>query len=165
MRALDVEVIPLFFMEESSASNDNPPCPNETTEMDREVQFRNTRNGSTPIGNGFEAVRRGLTTLAETEIEENLSEIRKLDSQIDHLNDYMAKVERRNSELNDRLQTFLESQRKERAQRRASFYQRQQESREEEAEFNSQVQAMLVRCQQARNRANGQTAQNIYESA
>ncbi|KFD70636.1 hypothetical protein M514_12676 [Trichuris suis] len=149
-------------MEESSGSNDKAPRANEASE---EVRFRGVQNGNVASGNGFEAVRRGLTTLAETEIEENLSEIRKLDSQIDHLNDYIAKVERRNSELNDRLQTFLESQRKERAQRRASFYQRQQESREEEAEFNSQVQAMLMRCQQARNRANGRTPQNIYESA
>ncbi|CDW55912.1 UPF0184 domain containing protein [Trichuris trichiura] len=147
-------------MEESSGQSDKTPYANEASENGEEVRFRGVQNG-----NGFDAVRRGLTTLAETEIEENLSEIRKLDSQIDHLNDYIAKVERRNSELNDRLQTFLESQRKERAQRRASFYQRQQESREEEAEFNSQVQAMLMRCQQARNRANGRTAQNIYESA
>ncbi|KRY22627.1 hypothetical protein T12_14957, partial [Trichinella patagoniensis] len=184
------------------------------------------RNGNNSTADSHEVIRRGLATLAETDLEENMtgesaklmstgnellvalrkmknmqlafvvirnifqkkfhlnttkqsnfawhcrrlapkehfalillckaSKIKKLDSQIDHLNDYMAKVERRNSELTGRLQSFLQSQKEERDKRRASFYQlylhiyRQQESEAAQIEFNNQVRAMLMRCQQAR---------------
>ncbi|KAL1282968.1 Bublin coiled-coil protein [Trichinella pseudospiralis] len=108
------------------------------------------RNGNNSTADSHEVIRRGLATLAETDLEENMTEIKKLDSQIDHLNDYMAKVERRNSELTGRLQSFLQSQKEERDKRRASFYQRQQESEAAQIEFNNQVRAMLMRCQQAR---------------
>ncbi|KAL1282967.1 Bublin coiled-coil protein [Trichinella pseudospiralis] len=138
------------------------PC--ETNNIDESVKIndgyngeqtpttpvRLRRNGNNSTADSHEVIRRGLATLAETDLEENMTEIKKLDSQIDHLNDYMAKVERRNSELTGRLQSFLQSQKEERDKRRASFYQRQQESEAAQIEFNNQVRAMLMRCQQAR---------------
>ncbi|KRZ78207.1 hypothetical protein T10_698, partial [Trichinella papuae] len=122
----------------------------DNSEQTPTTPVRLRRNGNNSTADSHEVIRRGLATLAETDLEENMTEIKKLDSQIDHLNDYMAKVERRNSELTGRLQSFLQSQKEERDKRRASFYQRQQESEAAQIEFNNQVRAMLMRCQQAR---------------
>lgn len=49
-------------------------------------------------------------------------EIRRLDSQLDHLNHYMDKVEERIKAHNEKLMDTLKHQREEREKRRRSFH-------------------------------------------
>ena len=49
-------------------------------------------------------------------------EIRKLDSQLDHLNDYMSKMEERLKLHNEKLMETLRHQKEEREKRRRSFH-------------------------------------------
>lgn len=51
-----------------------------------------------------------------------ISEIRKLDSQLDHLNHYMDKVEQRIRTHNAKLMDTLKHQKEEREKRRRSFH-------------------------------------------
>lgn len=51
-----------------------------------------------------------------------VSEIRKLDSQLDHLNDYMSKMEERLKLHNEKLMETLRHQKEEREKRRRSFH-------------------------------------------
>uniref|UniRef100_A0A915P5B8 Uncharacterized protein n=2 Tax=Meloidogyne TaxID=189290 RepID=A0A915P5B8_9BILA len=56
------------------------------------------------------------------ELEDSHEEIRKLDSQLDHLNEYMDKVEERIKAHNDKLMETLKQQKEDREKRRQSFH-------------------------------------------
>lgn len=49
-------------------------------------------------------------------------EIRRLDNQLDHLNEYMEKVEKRLTAHNEKLKETLKQQREDREKRRKSFH-------------------------------------------
>jgi len=96
----------------------------------------------------MQALARGMTMLNENpSTEENLDEIRNLDSQLDHLNDYMNKIEEKITVHHQKLTEQLQQQREEREERRRSFHQRLQTSQQEDNDFHSQVSEMLNRIQ------------------
>lgn len=84
------------------------------------------------------ALARGIEALNEGEVTEETEgqydvcgmnkpnelfvEIRKLDTQLDHLNDYMTKMEERLKAHNDRMMETLKQQKEEREKRRRSFH-------------------------------------------
>ncbi|RCN23700.1 hypothetical protein ANCCAN_30613, partial [Ancylostoma caninum] len=78
----------------------------------------NATNGTNGAQN---ALQRGLEALQENCSEET-EEIRKLDSQLDHLNDYMSKMEERLKLHNEKLMETLRHQKEEREKRRRSFH-------------------------------------------
>ena len=95
------------------------------------------RNGRSPLANANAqtALLRGLEVLQEGDTNEEsegtlshnifyipVLEIRKLDSQLDHLNDYMSKMEARLQAHNERLMETLKQQKEEREKRRRSFH-------------------------------------------
>lgn len=53
-------------------------------------------------------------------MDDNNEEIRRLDNQLDHLNEYMAKVEKRLTAHNEKLKETLKQQREDREKRRRS---------------------------------------------
>jgi len=110
----------------------------------------NATNGAAATLNGHAAVQRGLDILAETDLDNNSEEIKKLDTQIDHFNSYLDKFEARNEELNKKLNLLLTSQKEERVKRLASFQQKELENRAESDALEGQMRALLNRCHQAR---------------
>ncbi|VDK58502.1 unnamed protein product [Anisakis simplex] len=82
----------------------------------------------TPASNGdgatLSVLQRGLDALNEIspEVDDGAEEIRKLDSQLDHLNTYMGKVEERIKAHNEKLMDTLKHQKEEREKRRRSFH-------------------------------------------
>uniref|UniRef100_A0A914GTU2 Uncharacterized protein n=1 Tax=Globodera rostochiensis TaxID=31243 RepID=A0A914GTU2_GLORO len=86
------------------------------------------------------------------ELEDNQEEIRKLDSQLDHLSDYMDRVEERLKAHNDKLMETLRQQREDREKRRRSFQERLEQSRQEDDEFQQQLSSVLSRMDSVRNK-------------
>ncbi|VDK82532.1 unnamed protein product [Litomosoides sigmodontis] len=77
----------------------------------------NSKNSSLAV------LQHGLEVLNEITTEDDGNEeIRKLDSQLDHLNHYMDKVEERIKTHNEKLMDTLKHQREEREKRRRSFH-------------------------------------------
>jgi chromosome segregation ATPase len=107
-------------------------------------------NGQQQVSNGHAAIQRGLEVLAEQELDQNMEEIKKLDTQLDHFNKYLDTFEKKNNELTERLQHMLKNQREERLKRRSSFLQREEEHKAEQNSFESQINTMLSRCAQSR---------------
>lgn len=70
------------------------------------------------------ALARAMNTIYEptAELADNDEEIRRLDNQLDHLNEYMAKVEQRLTAHNEKLKQTLQQQREDREKRRRSFH-------------------------------------------
>ncbi|VDL74630.1 unnamed protein product [Nippostrongylus brasiliensis] len=101
------------------------------------------------------AVLRGLEALQENS--EDIEEIRKLDSQLDHLNDYMSKMEERLKLHNEKLMETLRHQKEEREKRRRSFHERMTQNRAEDTAFQQQMATILNRVDSVRNR------QSIYD--
>jgi len=120
------------------------------------VRMRNTPaamadlNGQQVSINGHAAVARGLELLAETEMSQNNEEMKKLDTQLDHFNKYLDKFEKKNSELTDRLTNLLQNKKEERVKRRASFMQKEEELKQEQDSFESQMRTMFAKCAQMR---------------
>ncbi|CAJ0583271.1 unnamed protein product, partial [Mesorhabditis spiculigera] len=100
-----------------------------------------------------QALFRGMGVLQEGETSEETEEIRKLNSQMDHLNDYMGKVEERLKEHNKKMMETLEHQKAEREKRRRSFHERLQTNQQEDDDFQKQMAAILGRVNNMRNRA------------
>ncbi|KAE9419349.1 hypothetical protein Angca_001733 [Angiostrongylus cantonensis] len=98
----------------------------------------------------------GLDVLQENCSEET-EEIRKLDSQLDHLNDYMSKMEERIKLHNERLMETLRQQKEEREKRRRSFHERMTQNQAEDTAFQQQMASILNRVDSVRNR------QSIYD--
>ncbi|CAD6187364.1 unnamed protein product [Caenorhabditis auriculariae] len=96
------------------------------------------------------ALARGLEALNEGEITEETEEIRKLDTQLDHLNDYMAKMEERLKAHNDRMLETLKQQKEEREKRRRSFHERMNQTQGEDEEFRKQMANILKRVESVR---------------
>uniref|UniRef100_A0A915PS50 Uncharacterized protein n=1 Tax=Setaria digitata TaxID=48799 RepID=A0A915PS50_9BILA len=90
-------------------------------------QIQATTNGTAAEANennkssSLAVLQRGLEVLNEI-IPEDDGKIRKLDSQLDHLNHYMDKVEERIKVHNEKLMDTLRHQREEREKRRRSFH-------------------------------------------
>uniref|UniRef100_A0A7E4VSR3 Sec2p domain-containing protein n=1 Tax=Panagrellus redivivus TaxID=6233 RepID=A0A7E4VSR3_PANRE len=105
-------------------------------------------------GNPAAVLQRTMEALYEAppEIEDNNEEIRKLDSQLDHLNDYMEKVEERLKEHNERITAMLQEQKAEREKRRQSFHERMQATKQEDDDFQAQLAALLNRVDVSRKR-------------
>ncbi|KAI6206222.1 hypothetical protein M3Y94_00883200 [Aphelenchoides besseyi] len=91
------------------------------------------------------ALERAMGTLHETspETEDNNEEIRRLDNQLDHLNEYINKVEERLNAHNAKLRETLKQQREDREKRRQSFHERLETNRQEDDEFQKQLNALL----------------------
>uniref|UniRef100_A0A915D2E4 TOG domain-containing protein n=1 Tax=Ditylenchus dipsaci TaxID=166011 RepID=A0A915D2E4_9BILA len=80
---------------------------------------------------------------ASPDMEDNTEEIRRLDSQLDHLNEYMDKVEERLKIHNEKLMETLKQQKEDREKRRRSFHERLEASRQEDDDFQRQLNQML----------------------
>ncbi|UMM40996.1 hypothetical protein L5515_017455 [Caenorhabditis briggsae] len=93
------------------------------------------------------ALARGIEALNEGEVTEETEEIRKLDTQLDHLNDYMSKMEERLKAHNDRMMETLKQQKEEREKRRRSFHERMSQNQSEDEEFKKQMSSILKRVQ------------------
>ncbi|CAO4385013.1 unnamed protein product [Caenorhabditis nigoni] len=93
------------------------------------------------------ALARGIEALNEGEVTEETEEIRKLDTQLDHLNDYMSKMEERLKAHNDRMMETLKQQKEEREKRRRSFHERMSQNQSEDEEFKKQMTNILKRVQ------------------
>uniref|UniRef100_A0A8R1TRN6 Uncharacterized protein n=1 Tax=Onchocerca volvulus TaxID=6282 RepID=A0A8R1TRN6_ONCVO len=94
-----------------------------------QIQQQATTNGTMSEINennknsSLAALQRGLEVLNEvTPEDDGNEEIRRLDSQLDHLNHYMDKVEERIKAHNEKLMNTLKHQREEREKRRRSFH-------------------------------------------
>ncbi|KAF7629957.1 hypothetical protein Mgra_00009030 [Meloidogyne graminicola] len=79
------------------------------------------------------------------ELEDSHEEIRRLDSQLDHLNEYMDKVEERIKAHNDKLMETLKQQKEDREKRRQSFHERLEMGRSEDEDFQQQLHSVLNR--------------------
>lgn len=112
-------------------------------------------NGATNGSNGdsHAVLHRGLEVLNETEMDEGSEEIRKLDSQLDHLNHYMDKVEERIKAHNEKLMDTLRQQKEEREKRRRSFHERIAQNQQEDDDFQRQISTLLNRVDISKNRA------------
>ncbi|VDK46833.1 unnamed protein product [Cylicostephanus goldi] len=92
----------------------------------RPLNETNANGNSNGNGSPNTAIQRGLEALQENCSEETeasyIPEIRKLDSQLDHLNDYMSKMEERLKLHNEKLMETLRHQKEEREKRRRSFH-------------------------------------------
>ncbi|EFO82538.1 hypothetical protein GCK72_024043 [Caenorhabditis remanei] len=93
------------------------------------------------------ALARGIEALNEGEVTEETEEIRKLDTQLDHLNDYMSKMEERLKAHNDRMMETLKQQKEEREKRRRSFHERMSQNQSEDEEFKKKMSSILERVQ------------------
>lgn len=101
------------------------------------------------------AVQRGMEVLAEGETSEETEEIKKLNSQMDHLNDYMNKVEQRLKAHNEKLMETLAAQKREREKRRQSFHERMATNQEEDTDFSKKMADILSKVNQVNmNRGN-----------
>lgn len=124
-----------------------------------QIQQEATTNGTAPdaIGNSNNSrsvLQRGLDVLNEITPEDDGSEeIRKLDSQLDHLNHYMDKVEERIKAHNEKLMDTLRQQREEREKRRRSFHERIAQNQQEDDDFQRQISTLLNRVDISKNRA------------
>ncbi|EPB80539.1 hypothetical protein ANCCEY_00436 [Ancylostoma ceylanicum] len=113
-----------------------------------ETNGTNATNGTNGAQN---ALQRGLEALQENCSEET-EEIRKLDSQLDHLNDYMSKMEERLKLHNEKLMETLRHQKEEREKRRRSFHERMTQNQAEDTAFQQQMASILNRVDSVRNR-------------
>uniref|UniRef100_A0A0N5AKL0 V-SNARE domain-containing protein n=1 Tax=Syphacia muris TaxID=451379 RepID=A0A0N5AKL0_9BILA len=106
-------------------------------------------------GGSLAVLQRGLEALNEVspEVDDNIEEIRKLDSQLDHLNHYMDKVEERIKAHNAKLMDTLKHQREEREKRRRSFHERLALTQQEDDDFQKQLSSILNRVDISKNRA------------
>ncbi|CAI2356790.1 unnamed protein product [Caenorhabditis sp. 36 PRJEB53466] len=93
------------------------------------------------------ALARGIEALNDGDVTEETEEIRKLDTQLDHLNDYMSKMEERLKAHNDRMMETLKQQKEEREKRRRSFHERMSQNQSEDEEFKKQMSNILKRVQ------------------
>ncbi|KAI6181770.1 hypothetical protein M3Y98_00864900 [Aphelenchoides besseyi] len=102
-------------------------------------------NETTINSAALNALERAMGTLHETspETEDNNEEIRRLDNQLDHLNEYINKVEERLNAHNAKLRETLKQQREDREKRRQSFHERLETNRQEDDEFQKQLNALL----------------------
>lgn len=120
------------------------------------TQAQATKNGK-PNGDHatLTVLQRGLEALNEVspEVDESAEEIRKLDSQLDHLNTYMGKVEEKIKAHNEKLMDTLKHQKEEREKRRRSFHERLQQSQQEDDDFQTQMASILRRVDVSKNRA------------
>jgi len=153
-------------MSDTSSNNDGTSTPNRgiVREMDplppelaaaEEQPVVRLRNGTTVNSqqqtlNGQAAIQRGIEVLAEQELDQNLEEIKKLDTQLDHFNQYLDSFEKKNNELTERLSNMIKTQREERIKRRSSFMQREEEYKAQQNSFENQVSNILTRCAQSR---------------
>jgi len=138
----ELAALPLALPPELAAAEEQPV-----------VRLRNGTtvvNGQQQQANGHAAIQRGLEVLAEQEMDQNLEEIKKLDTQLDHFNKYLDTFEKKNNELTERLTTVIKTQREDRMKRRASFMQREEEYKAQQNSFENQVTNMLSRCAQSR---------------
>jgi len=93
----------------------------------------------------------GVLYEASPDHEDNTEEIRRLDSQLDHLNEYMDRVEQRLKEHNEKLMETLRQQKEDREKRRQSFHERLEASQKEDDDFQRQLSQILNRVDISRN--------------
>ncbi|MFH4980740.1 hypothetical protein AB6A40_007449 [Gnathostoma spinigerum] len=112
-------------------------------------------NGNALNDSAQNVLQRGLEALNELapESEDGTDEIKKLDSQLDHLNHYMDKVEERIRAHNEKLMDTLRHQKEQREKRRQSFHERMQLSQQEDDDFQRQISSLLNRVDISKNRA------------
>ncbi|VIO88704.1 Uncharacterized protein BM_BM2216 [Brugia malayi] len=124
------------------------------------IQQQVTTNGTVPERNennknsSLAVLQHGLEVLNEiTPEDDGNEEIRRLDSQLDHLNHYMDKVEERIKAHNEKLMDTLKHQREEREKRRRSFHERIALNQQEDDDFQRQISTLLSRVDISKNRA------------
>jgi len=150
-----------------SESNGHAPLSNGTSSSNGnvvEAPEDGLINGSLAVGGGNSQIgstssaaallHRTMEALYEAspDMEDNTEEIRKLDSQLDHLNEYMDRVEERLKAHNEKLMETLKQQKEEREKRRRSFHERLEASRQEDDDFQRQLNQMLTKVDISRNR-------------
>ncbi|CAG9531492.1 unnamed protein product [Cercopithifilaria johnstoni] len=125
-----------------------------------QIQQQGTTNGAIPETNennknsSLAVLQRGLEVLNEvTPEDDGNEEIRRLDSQLDHLNHYMDKVEERIKIHNEKLMNTLKHQREQREKRRRSFHERIALNQQEDDDFQRQISTLLSRVDISKNRA------------
>ncbi|VDM60563.1 unnamed protein product [Angiostrongylus costaricensis] len=126
----------------------------DSEEKQSAVRMRGRASNEANEANSYH--QSGLDVLQENCSEET-EEIRKLDSQLDHLNDYMSKMEERIKLHNEKLMETLRQQKEEREKRRRSFHERMTQNRAEDTAFQQQMASILNRVDSVRNR------QSIYD--
>lgn len=138
----------------SKAETDEPVVRMRTKAPLSQTQTQADTNGTTN-GTSLAVLQRGLEALNEVspEVDDNIEEIRKLDSQLDHLNHYMDKVEERIKAHNAKLMDTLKHQREEREKRRRSFHERLAVTQQEDDDFQKQLSSILNRVDISKNRA------------
>ncbi|KAL3990188.1 hypothetical protein ACH3XW_30740 [Acanthocheilonema viteae] len=125
-----------------------------------QIQQQATTNGNVSEANenkknsSLSVLQHGLEVLNEiTPEDDGNEEIRRLDSQLDHLNHYMDKVEERIKAHNEKLMNTLKHQREEREKRRRSFHERIALNQQEDDDFQRQISTLLSRVDISKNRA------------
>ncbi|EFO18965.2 hypothetical protein LOAG_09529 [Loa loa] len=125
-----------------------------------QIQQQARTNGITPEANennkssSLAVLQHGLEVLNEmTPEDDGNDEIRRLDSQLDHLNHYMDKVEERIKVHNEKLMDTLRHKREEREKRRRSFHERIALNQREDDDFQRQISTLLSRVDISKNRA------------
>ncbi|PAV65007.1 hypothetical protein WR25_08335 isoform B [Diploscapter pachys] len=124
-----------------------------TNKEEPQVRMRGEKppNGN-PNASAHAALARGLEALNEGELGEETEEFRKLDSQIDLLNNYMTKMEEKLKVHNDKIMETLKQQKEEREKRRRSFHERMTQNQSEDNEFRKQMENIMKRVDSVRKR-------------
>lgn len=125
-----------------------------------QIQKQSTTSGTISEANennkssALAVLKHGLEVLNEiTPEDDGNEEIRRLDSQLDHLNHYMDKVEERIKAHNEKLMDTLKHQKEEREKRRRSFHERIALNQQEDDDFQRQISTLLSRVDISKNRA------------
>ncbi|KAL7079184.1 hypothetical protein ACQ4LE_001087 [Meloidogyne hapla] len=122
---------------------------NENGELNKIQNLQNDeQNNLSQSNNNTNVIFRNRTMESyemSPELEDSHEEIRKLDSQLDHLNEYMDKVEERIKVHNDKLMETLKQQKEDREKRRQSFHERLEIGRHEDEDFQKQLHSVLNR--------------------
>uniref|UniRef100_A0AC35TYI9 Uncharacterized protein n=1 Tax=Rhabditophanes sp. KR3021 TaxID=114890 RepID=A0AC35TYI9_9BILA len=128
----------------------SPLATNNNEGVGVNVDYNTIKDGST-----HSLIGRTMGILQETdpEHEESSEEIRRLDSQLDHLNEYMNKVEKRLRDHSDKLIATLQEQREEREKRRQSFHERIATAEQEDTDYKARLGQLLNRVDVSKNRA------------
>uniref|UniRef100_A0A0K0F4G5 BBP1_C domain-containing protein n=1 Tax=Strongyloides venezuelensis TaxID=75913 RepID=A0A0K0F4G5_STRVS len=142
--------------------NGKPPVVKMRRERNQPISPLATNNSnnnemydSIPDGGTRSLLSRTMDVLHETDpiVDEGNEEIKRLDSQLDHLNEYMDKVEKRLREHSDKLLATLKEQKEEREKRRRSFHERLQSNQQEDNDFQERLNSLLTRVDISKNRS------------
>ncbi|TKR81894.1 hypothetical protein L596_015693 [Steinernema carpocapsae] len=144
-------------MESSTNPQNGAPQESPVVKMRQKSPLTSSNGSAAPGGttqSAASALMRGMEALHELppDLEDGNEEIRKLDTQLDHLSDYMSKLEDRLSKHHSKMMETLERNKSEREKKRQSFHERMLSTQQEDDEFQRQLSSLLNRVDVSRNR-------------